>query len=89
MLKQNLAIVLWYQEEQNEPSQPNKQLVNLPDNITERNEQLVNQYLEEYGDDDSIDPKDIIIDDSASYYGDLQVSYGNHHMFVTYAKLPT
>ena len=94
-----LAIVLWYTEYQNEPSEPNKQLINLPDSVVERDKMLIAQFVEEHGDED-VKPDDLTVrgdedvddltveSENGVYYGDLQVSYGETHMFVTFAELP-
>lgn len=80
------AIVLWYTEYQNEPSKPDKELILLPDDETKRNELLCAKYVAECGDPE-VTPADVTVEETKEY-GDLQVSYGGTHMFVTYAVLP-
>ena len=79
-----LAIVLWYMEDQNEPSKPNRELIELPDDPVKRDAFLIAEYFAGYGEED---PGEVTVTETNGY-GDLQVSSGGVHMFVTYAELP-
>ena len=86
-----LAIVVWYQEYQNEPSKPDKGLVSLPDDPDERDKMLAELFVVGYGDEVLV--SDVTVEDTdgknGGEYGDLQVGNDSGiHMFVTYAELP-
>ena len=84
-----LAVILWYQEEQNEPSQPESDLVRLPDDPVERDKVLTTMFASGYDEGrEEGDTETVEITTESCYYGDVQASCGGVHMFATYVTLP-
>lgn len=81
------AIIVPYMVDQNEPSRPIPQIFNLPDDVVERNEILLNIFREHLlGDVESVD-LEFFEDERENKYGDLEVGYHDDlFLFVTYIE---
>ena len=84
-----LAVILWYQEEQNEPSKPESDLVRLSDDPAERDKVLTAMFRSGYDEErEEGDTEAVEIGEAHCHFGDVQASCGGIHMFATYVKLP-
>ena len=94
MAKGKFAIVVNYLEDQNEPSRPDSVLVFVPDNPAERRTMLLREFKlhnEDCGDEDedADDDEEITINETPDgCYGDIDVSYGGSHLFLTFISDP-
>ena len=79
----DLAIMVWYNEDQNEPSKPESDLVLLSKDPGARRERMIQLFIEGSGED--------VTEDDLSFrlmqeYGDFVVSFGGVHLFFTLVK---
>lgn len=78
------AIALPYCSGQGEPSRPVKQLVNVPDNVAERDAMLKQLFVETVYDGVTVDKVDVCPCD-ADDYGDLVVeARGGYYLYITF-----
>lgn len=88
------AIGVPYSCYQNEPSVPLRKLIDIPDDIQQRNKLLLKLFNEHvcdvsdaYDEDDEDDIEEIQITESSNGYGDIIVSYGDDvFLYVTFIE---
>lgn len=84
------AIGIPYCCNQNEPSVPLKKLIDIPDDIQQRNKlllQLFNEHVCDMSDLDDDEKEEVRITESSKGYGDIIVSYGDDvFLYVTFIE---